>query len=219
MDEQDVNLHWHRTCARTAARYDDIWFVDPEIGWAVNSNGQILNTTDGGASWSPTKLPEGTRVYWRCIGFVATSRRGWAGGFRLGMTSGRLYATTDGETWESIDARLPTEDAPPAICGLSVVNEQVVYASGTNEPELPAAMVKTIDGGATWSGWRMADHATLLVDTYFTTAERGWVVGGKVNGANPSPEPGPNAQCESRRDVKPVVLFTADGGVTWENRV
>jgi hypothetical protein len=37
------------TTAPVAQRYNDIWFVTPELGWAVNSNGQILKTADGGA--------------------------------------------------------------------------------------------------------------------------------------------------------------------------
>jgi hypothetical protein len=48
----------------------------------------------------------------------------------------------------------------------------------------------------------------LLVDTFFTTPERGWVVGGKSNSPNPN-----------RNNVKPVVLFTEDGGQTWVNRI
>src|SRR5215213_3492865 len=148
MAERNVNLQWRRLDSAPVAssRTDDIWFVDPQIGWAVNSNGQINKTTNGGASWVQ-QLQE--RVYWRCVGF-ATPQRGWAGTLTKGK---RLYATTDGgATWELIDARLPA-DAPSWICGLSVVNEHVVYASGSNDPFLPAAMVKTIDGGETWTGW------------------------------------------------------------------
>src|SRR5215207_3635896 len=223
MAERNAKLQWHPTCAPRAetggGRTDDIWFADPQIGWAVpNGTGQIIKTTDGGASWIPQRLPEGTNVYWRCLGFAkpqngSTPQRGWAGTVGAVTNRRRLYETTDGETWQLIDARLPA-NAPSAICGLSVVNEQVVYASGTNLPNRPAAMVKTIDGGATWSGWSMAAHASLLVDTYFTTPERGWVVGGQATVV-----PDTNDPCELRSDVKPVVLFTADGGVTWENRV
>jgi hypothetical protein len=75
-------------------------------------------------------------------------------------------------------------------------------------------MVKTTDGGATWRGLDMSEHASLLVDTYFTTPERGWVVGGKATVVPDTTDP-----ALLRSDVKPVVLFTADGGVTWENRV
>lgn len=204
MGEPNASLQWHPTCAPVASsRTDDIWFIDPQIGWLVNSNGEIRKTTNGGASWQPQKQES---VYWRCIGF-ATPQRGWAGTVGAVTNTRRLWETADGgETWELIDARLPA-GAPSAICGLSVVNEQVVYASGTNHPNRPAAMVKTVDGGATWIGLEMSEHATLLVDTYFPTPDRGWVVGGKANVPNPT-----------RDDVKPVVLFTADGGTTWENR-
>jgi photosystem II stability/assembly factor-like uncharacterized protein len=221
MAEQDANLQWHPTCAPKRRRHDDIWFVDQQIGWAVNSAGQILKTIDGGARWDLQRLPEDTSVYWRCIGF-ATPERGWAGGFPDPETpSGRLYATTDGgDNWKSIDADLP-DDAPSAICGLSVVDKQVVYASGTNYPDLPAAMVKTTDGGATWTSldvtWtdsNIAAHPSLLVDTYFTTPERGWVVGGKATVVPNTIDP-----ALLRSDVKPVVLFTADGGTTWVNQV
>jgi photosystem II stability/assembly factor-like uncharacterized protein len=202
MAAHNPELQWRPTAAPVASsRTDDIWFVDPQTGWAVNSNGQIIHTNDGGASWIEQKHEA---VYWRCLGF-ATPQRGWAGTLTRGK---RLFATTDGgNTWDLVEDRLPA-DAPTWFCGLSVVNEQVVYASGTNDPFLPAAMAKSVDGGATWVGWSMAAHASLLVDTYFTTPERGLVVGGKATVPNPT-----------RDDVKPVVLFTTDGGVTWENRV
>jgi hypothetical protein len=51
---QDVsNFRWRKTNAPVASsRTDDIWFLDSQRGWAVNSNGQILFTADGGDSWN-----------------------------------------------------------------------------------------------------------------------------------------------------------------------
>ena len=46
-------LVWRKTNAPIAtSRTDDIWFVSPDEGWAVNSNGQIIKTEDGGRSWT-----------------------------------------------------------------------------------------------------------------------------------------------------------------------
>ena len=194
-------LEWSPTNAPLASsRTDDIWFLDPQTGWAVNSNGQIIHTTDGGDSWV-TQLK--ANVYFRCIGF-ANAQRGWCGT----LTSGnRMFQTEDGgKTWLSVE-NLPSE-APSAICGLSVVNQQVVYASGTNFPDRPARMIKTTDGGQTWTAWEMAPLADLLIDCFFTNEVTGWVVGGKSPVGNPD-----------RTNVKPVVLFTQDGGKTWVNRV
>ena len=194
-------LRWRPTNApQASSRTDDIWFLDPSTGWAVNSNGHILMTENGGATWTRQFSAD---AYLRCVGF-ANRNKGWVGTL---SPSKRLLHTQDGGiTWKGVD-NLP-DTAPEFICGMSVVNESVVYASGTNDPEQAPRMIKTIDGGATWTGWEMSEHATLLVDCFFTTPDRGWVVGGKASVPNPS-----------RDDVKPVVLFTEDGGQTWINRV
>lgn len=65
--------------------------------------------------------------------------------------------------------------------------------------------MKTIDGGQTWASISMAAHANLLIDNFFADDLHGWVVGGKGG--------------KTYDELKPVVLFTADGGKTWENRL
>jgi photosystem II stability/assembly factor-like uncharacterized protein len=158
-------FQWSPTNAPEAStRTDDIWFINPSVGWAVNSNGQIIKTRNGGVNWEEQFQDSDT--YLRCVSF-ANPLKGWVGTLTAGK---RLYSTTDGgQNWKLIDNILP-EFAPSAICGLSVVNESVVYASGTNFPNRPPGMVKTVDGGATWTAWDMSEYATLLVDNYFIKA-------------------------------------------------
>lgn len=205
-----ANLQWFPTNAPIASsRTDDIWFIDPLVGWAVNSNGQIIKTNDGGDTWEQqfqTPIVNGRPVYLRCVGF-STPLNGWVGTVSEAQ---RLYHTTDGgETWTIVD-NLP-ENAPVKICGLSVVNKSVIYASGTNDPaDIPPRMMKTVDGGATWTAWDMSEYATILIDNYFINPDRGWVVGGKADKSITNP---------SRDDVIPVVLYTEDGGKTWVNLV
>src|SRR6476659_9061653 len=200
---------WRETNAPVASsRTDDIWFIDPNRGWAVNSDGQIVHTEDGFATWQEQFHDEDSGLYLRCVGFASESR-GWVGT----TTPGRqLLETSDGgTTWTQVQ-NLP-DLAPPFVCGLSIVNESVVYASGTNDPSFPTRVMRTTDGGITWQGQDLSEHATLLVDIYFTDAENGWVVGGKA--ALPEP-PDP---FDPRSHIKPVVLRTADGGQTWTNVV
>jgi hypothetical protein len=201
-DAPPVELTWRATNAPIASsRTDDIWFIDPQCGWAVNSDGQIVHTEDGFATWEQQLHDKD--VYFRCVGFASASR-GWVGTLTAGK---RLFETVDGGvSWTNV-ADLPPL-APSAVCGLSVVDESVVYASGTNFPNRPARMMRTVDSGASWQAWDMSTHATLLVDTYFTDADHGWVVGGKATAPNPT-----------RDDVRAVVLRTEDGGVTWVNKV
>ena len=196
-------LRWRRTNAPTASsRTDDIWFLDPNIGWAVNSDGQILKTTDGFRTFVVQHTAPG--VYMRCVGF-ADALTGWVGTF---TPARRLLHTKDGgNTWDPV-ANLPA-GAPVIVCGISVVSNRVVYASGTNRPADKARMVKTLDGGRTWTALDMTSHASILIDTYFTDESHGWVVGGKTDVPNPT----------TRDQMKPVVLETFDGGSTWVNRL
>lgn len=199
-------FQWRPTNAAHVSRHDDIWFLDADRGWAVNSDGKILNTIDGGTSWQQ-QLHE-PNVYLRCIGF-SDERSGWVG---TTTPASRLFHTSDGgQTWSPVSG-LP--NVPRFVCGLSVVNESVIYGSGTNDPgNIPGVatnipgIIKSTDGGQTWTGIDLSQHANLLVDIYFPEPDRGWVVGGKADVPNPT----------TRGRVKPVVLFTDDGGQTWTN--
>ncbi|MBY5560562.1 YCF48-related protein [Rhizobium leguminosarum] len=194
---------WHKTNAPvSSSRTDDIWFIDPQQGWAVNSDGNIIKTEDGGGTWVIQQSLPG--VYLRSIAF-ADANVGWVGTLTRNR---RLYQTTNGgANWNEVRP-LPA-GAPVAICGISVVDASTVYASGSNRPNDVPAMMKTIDGGATWSAWDMAAHASILIDTYFIDAMHGWVVGGKAAKATPT----------TRDKLKPVILETMDGGSTWINRL
>jgi photosystem II stability/assembly factor-like uncharacterized protein len=209
-ESPDAEPTWRATNAPPASsRTDDIWFIDPERGWAVNSSGQILHTEDGFTTWQEQLLDD--EAYFRCIGF-ASSTRGWAG--TLTPRSRRLFETSDGGTTWTVVTNLPPL-APLKVCGLAVVSDSVVYASGSNEPDEPARVMRTVDGGASWQGVDMAQHATLLVDTFFVDADNGWVVGGRA--AQP-PDPNAVTEIEKRAHVQAVVLRTRDGGQTWTDQ-
>ncbi len=196
-----MTFTWKKTNAPQMSgggRTDDIWFIDEKMGWAVNSNAQILNTQDGGNTWvEQTKLPK--RTYPRCIAF-SDSQNGWLGTL---TSKNRLFRTINGgEKWIEV-TNLP--DEPTAICGLSVVDKNTIYASGTNYPNRKPAIIKSLDSGKSWEFIDMSSKASLLVDIYFKSKNVGWVVGGFGG--------------KSRDEVKPVVLYTEDGGKTWKNQI
>ena len=201
--EAGPKMAWRRTNAPDASsRTDDIWFVDPQRGWAANSNGKIIFTDDGGDSWiDQLSDPD---VYFRCLGFV-DDKTGWAGT----LTSGkRLFNTNNGgATWTQVN-NLP-DNQPSAICGISVVSNEVVYASGTNFPNRPTGIYKTTDGGKNWTAIDMEPWADMLIDCYFTDENTGWVVGGNID----------QDEQQIRDNSFPVVLKTTDGGTTWENKL
>ena len=203
MTRRNPALMWRKTNAPVASsRTDDIWFVSADVGWAVNSNGQILKTDDGGDTWT---VQHQASSYLRCIGF-AGDRIGWAGS----VSGTRLFHTTNGGgNWAAVTNLPPT---PAKICGLAVVDEQVIYASGTNDPRDRPAVLKSVDGGASWTSMDMSGQAALLVDIHFETRDRGWVVGGRDAVACPG-------RPITRDVVRPVVLFTEDGGASWTDLI
>jgi photosystem II stability/assembly factor-like uncharacterized protein len=199
----DLNgFRWAPTNAPLASsRTDDIWFFDATTGWAVNSDGDVLETVDAGQHWTRTFHAEG--VYLRALAFTDRQH-----GF-IGTLSGaaRLFRTTDGGgVWERVE-NLP-DGAPVAICGLTAPDSSTVFGAGTNFPNRRPAVIRSADRGQTWSAVDLSAQATLLVDIYFKNPLEGWVVGGKAD-----------VPSASRSVVKPVVLATTDGGQTWEDRL
>lgn len=202
--DDGVPANWHRTNAPIASsRYDDIWFQDERQGWAVNTNSQILYTSDGGDSWQ--QQYHEPNVYMRCLAFSSPDC-GWVGT----LTEGKiLYGTRNGgKRWTPV-SQLPSE-APVAICGMWAVNDLIVYAAGSNRPEQPVRMMKTWDGGKTWTSWDMRKWADNLVDVFFISPNSGWVVGGRADDRKPVP---------TKSKLRPVVLYTEDKGVTWVDRL
>lgn len=200
-------LKWTPTGATPSQRYDDVWFFNANVGWGVNSSGHVVKTTNGGQTWDikfkTPILPDSNRpVYLRCITW-ASEQVGLIGTLTTDL---RLYRTTDGgEHWNSV--ALPAA-APKKVCGLFAVDQSVIYGSGTNDPGDGAAVIKSSDGGNSWIAIDMSAQASNLIDIYFQTRERGWVVGGFSDKPQPTYD-----------DVKPVILFTDDGGTTWVDRL
>ncbi|MEO6462952.1 MAG: YCF48-related protein [Candidatus Eisenbacteria bacterium] len=180
--------------APVTSRTDDLHFVDPLTGWIATGDGSIFRTLDGGNSWD-SQFTDGS-LYFRCIRF-ADAQRGWAGTL---VTSKLLYATTNGGADWSLVTNIPAP-RPNALCGMAVPSSQVIYGVGSYSG--PARVIKSSDGGLTWSAKDLAPLATTLVDVHFASELEGIVVGSV--GTFPS-------------GSRAVVMRTTDGGATWQQR-
>ena len=186
-------------------RSEDGSFIDPETGWVVNGNGEVWRTTDGGVTWeSWTKAepedglpPQNLPAYLRTTVFLDEQH-----GFVGTLTAPHLlYETTDGaETLTDITSRI-SGPLPAGICGMWAVSDDVIYGVGRYNG--PAHLVKTTDGGMTWTSKDMSEYAGGLVDVYFWDENRGMTVGGTDG---------------TTAGTQVVVLMTEDGGNTWTKR-
>jgi len=169
-------------------RFDDVFFLDENIGWAANGfYAAVYKTTDGGVTWSE-QLNEsmlGGAYYFRNIEFLNSNI-----GF-LGTLNGEFFKTIDGgDNWTLVD-NIPTN--PLAICGLDTIGESTIYGCGAYFT--PAYIIKSTDSGTTWQYIDMSAYANALVEIYFLDENTGFVSGKNSKGG--------------------TILKTTDGGITW----
>ncbi|MDT7540253.1 MAG: hypothetical protein QOE33_157 [Acidobacteriota bacterium] len=129
------------------------------------------------ASNTWTVQSSGTLAWLRAVYFL-DAEHGWAAGSR-----GALLSTGDGgRTWRT--HQRPTEDSlrdlffTDSTTGWLVCERDPFKLSRLDEPR--AYLLKTIDGGATWSRVEVTsgdDAGVVLTRIVFADSQRGWTVG------------------------------------------
>ncbi|MEO6540876.1 MAG: YCF48-related protein, partial [Ferruginibacter sp.] len=179
-------------------RVDDIFMVNTQTGYAVCGDGKIVKTTDGGNNW--LLLEQANNIYYRSVEFMNT-QKGFVGGFTFNpnVVTNILKKTTDGgATWTDLSSQLDAR-ARKGICGLAVADSNTIYGCGNWFGD-SAYIVRSSNGGTTWSFIDMSAYASSIIDMHFINKAVGF-----VTGKGPLPlETG-------------IILYTTDGGRTWTN--
>ena len=147
----DGGLNWVQQVTNTKDKVMKLFFLDDNMGWAVawdefasdNFYGtDILQTTDGGASWSIEPYRE-QNVFLNSIYFLDTLK-GFMGGY-----PGKFLITTDGGmNWEDaqIDSGVGAHFPPVHF---NFYNNQYGFASG-GAMDISGVVWKTTNGGEFW---------------------------------------------------------------------
>ena len=125
-----------------------IQFVSPEKGWAVRPNGQIVATVDGGKTWMVQH--KGTMAI---IGVqFIDDMHGWAL-----AEKGVLRTMDGGGSWEPVsDQAFTTVQFVNSLTGWGIRSESYTPA--------PRQLVKTEDGGRTWTAEGLAADSLCALD-------------------------------------------------------
>lgn len=202
---------WHKLPTEAfKGKQDDVFFVDTQTGFYVNGQGNIFRTADGGQHWTRVLQQPGT--YFRAIGMV-DHNHGFAGNIGTeyfpGVTdTNPLYETHDGgATWQVVK-NLP--GAPvKGICAIDILKSQFINAGVLDQRTVvhaggrvggPAFLLRSLDGGATWTNIDMSPWVAMIVDVKFFDEMNGIVFAGS------------DANIERSHAL---IVATHDGGKTW----
>ena len=145
-----------------------IHFFDTDRGIAVTGSGTILETMDGGASWTPTARQG--RVAGLSSLFFLDERRGWAAG------TGHVIRTEDaGDNWIAAEPESTDTTYRSPIRAMQFLDDRIGWVTG-----MQSYLARTADGGGTWEAAAIpitGSERPNFWDVSFADTQTGWVVG------------------------------------------
>jgi photosystem II stability/assembly factor-like uncharacterized protein len=188
----DAGVTWTPVSPPASVNYRKVFFLDANIGFISGGVGTLLKTADGGLSW--TLLNTGTSVDLHGIFFTDANT-----GYISGQYYTMLKTTNGGNSWNLVNTGLTGNSVTPltSIYFTDVNTGYAVggfsYSPGTGKN----AIIKTTDGGATWSQQSNPDTTNVFYSVKFIDSNIGYIAGADL----------PNSAG--------VLLKTTNGGVTW----
>lgn len=157
------NNPWQVITLPTESTMQDLAFTaDPNHGWLVGSDASVLETMDGGETWTPRSLPLEDDRY-RFVSISFNGEEGWL----VGQPS-ILFHTNDGGThWSRVYLSEKLPGSPLLITALSPQSAEMVTDI--------AAIYRTEDGGQTWKA--MVQDALGTVRNLARSNAGGYVAG------------------------------------------
>src|SRR5215472_2061472 len=154
---------------------DDIFFADAFTGFYGTGKGNLYRTEDGGQSWHLVWSKPGAFI--RALGFI-DSRHGFLGNLGTGLADTTdatpLYETKDGGmTWEP--AKIGSV-AIPGVCSIDILKSRSIHEGNVSERYYihaggrangPAKLLRSEDGGETWTLIDLSDRAGMILDVKF----------------------------------------------------
>ncbi len=198
--QQIASARWQQlgNAPTIRGKQDDLYFVNDQLGFSVNGQGNIYRTRDGGDTWQRVLNQPGT--YFRAIIFF-DENLGFAGNigtdYYPGVTDETpLYKTTDGgETWAAVTIEGPTVKG---LCNFDKADDNTIIATGRVGG--PSFVVRTDDRGDTWQSTDLSGQVEMLIDAEFFDDRTGIILGGTSANITAS---------------KTIILLTRNGGRNW----
>lgn len=185
---------WVQINSNTNKSLQDIEFISSNSGMAVGDKGVMIRTRDGGQSWE--KLNTGTNAgFWEIISQIDNNDTIT---YALG-DYGLIYKSGDfGNSWSKITA---TYHSKRLFFGMFCHDANNCFVGGGNFSNDNGVILKTTDGGKTWSE-SIVSRTAFIDQIYFPDKKTGYAVG--------------SGYTQGNIQEKGIIFKTEDGGKTWD---
>lgn len=210
----DGGLSWSDQIPGNKSTLHSIQFYNDQIGYAGNTDGQILKTINGGASWQESVIPDQPRVIELSLidqdkllvatdgglYYSADASESWSN-LAEGIVSSVIYINDNKIIYCKSSSILQTDISgsfhTELITGESFAN---VYFSNTQNgwaTTWQGKLFGTTDGGDTWSLLFTQEDGDLLESIFFSNEQNGFILSSRYS---------------------EYILRTTDGGATWTSQ-
>ena len=135
---------WTQQTSGVTSQLNGVKFIDTQNGWAVGDGGIILNTTNGGSTWSSiNNLFTGSLINFTELDVIGNSI--WA------CTDNALvlYSTDAGNTWSV--STTPTVTMGTSLKDINFSRQNTNNGWAIGGSSTTGVVFKTTDGGANWT--------------------------------------------------------------------
>lgn len=131
------NNPWEVLSVPTDSFLSDISFINDQHGWLVGSQSALLETMDGGKTWSPKSLDLDEQNY-RFTSVSFAGDEGWV----TGQPAILLHTVDGGQSWSRIPLSSKLPGTPNTVLALKPHSAEMTTDIG--------AIYRTTDGGKNW---------------------------------------------------------------------
>ncbi|MCJ8269601.1 MAG: YCF48-related protein, partial [Psychrosphaera sp.] len=160
-----VGSQWSVNTPTTNRQFTDLHFINNKMGWAIDDDGHVLKSTDGGNDWQliSNQMPadETTETTDFDSIFFINGEFGWMGAYLKGQAI--LYTTNGGVEWQPVypkprDSTIQASNLVPPVLSIAGGNNwrynkinDIVFTTALNGWALVGeSILRSTDGGETW---------------------------------------------------------------------
>ena len=150
----DGGSTWTPCTTGSTSVITSVWFTSSSVGYASGAGGTLLKTTTSGSTWST--LTSGVTSNLGIVQFTTPSNAivcGDAGVIR--------QTTTSGTSWAAV-----TSGTPDNLTGLDFYDASNGFIVGGDVPLNTGNILRTTDGGNSWTGFAPGSSRLTKVDFY-----------------------------------------------------